>query len=165
MTYTNADCTLEGRRLLLSELSELTSDNIAAIVGFQCPSGDLNEDASHYTWTLIEVPLVKLLACNEDGEEPEGGWKAAYLRHKQSDEEAVASGSPEYAGRQEWLDQWCKNTSQYPIFLVVEDGDYRLWDGYHRLAGAFWNEIPSVTAFVGTPKPTLDITPAKRPGR
>lgn len=165
MTFMNADCTLDGRRLLLSELPHLTSEDIAAIVGFQSPGGDIDEDASHYTWALFEVPLADLRACNEDGEEPEGGWKATYLRHQQSDQEAVASGSPEYAGRQEWLAGWCHNTSQYPIFLVLEGGEYRLWDGYHRLAGAFWNEIPSVMAFVGTPKPKLDNMLRNRPAR
>lgn len=164
MTYTNADCTLDGRQLLLTELPQLSSEDIAAIVGFQSPAGGAEEDAEAYSWILLEIPLEDLCNCTEDGDEPEGGWKAVYERHKESDEEAIASGSSEYAGRPEWLAGWCKNTSQYPIFIVSEDDGYRLWDGYHRLAGAFWHDITSVMAFVGTPKPSLDNKPAGRFG-
>jgi hypothetical protein len=42
----------------------------------------------------------------------------------------------------------------------LEDGQYRVWDGYHRLAGAFWYGIEEVATFVGCPK--LDLEPSFR---
>lgn len=146
------DCNLNGSVLECSSLSGLCSDDIEKIVGCQMP-GDNLDDATDYDWKFCFIPLNDLKHANEYGEEPEGGWKAAYLRHKQSDQQAVDSGSPEYAGREQWLKHWCQDTRIYPIFVVKENDEYRILDGYHRLAGAFWFGIDKVACFVGCPKP------------
>jgi len=156
MRTTALDCNLDGEPLLTTQLHTLSSDEIVRVVGNQSPGGQ-DEDADDYSWSFQRIRLEDLRCCNEDGEEPEGGWKAAFARHLKSDAEAVAAGSPEYAGRAEWIEEWCKDTAMYPIFVVVEDGQYRIWDGYHRLAGAFWHGIEDVAAFVGAPKLSLDL--------
>ncbi len=145
------DCNLDGHTIPLSVIHHLSSEAIARIIGKQQPGNRL-EDSNQYTWSFKEIPLEELRCSNEDGEEPSGGWKAAYLRHKKSDDLAIAQGSPEYAGREQWNKKWCENTAIYPLYVVVEEGQYRLLDGYHRLASAFWNELPTVYAFVGRSK-------------
>ncbi|NTF17454.1 ParB N-terminal domain-containing protein [Agrobacterium rubi] len=40
----------------------------------------------------------------------------------------------------------------YPLFVVLDDGQYRILDGYRRLAAAFWHEVKVVAVFVGSPK-------------
>ena len=157
MTHTVLDCYLNGVPLAKDELASLSSEDIAAIVGFQMP-GDALEDTSDYAWSFEMLPLDLLRFSNEDGEEPEGGWKAAYLRHQESDREAVANGSIEYEGRAEWLAEWSRDTSIYPLYIVTEDDGYRLLDGYHRLAGAFWHGVEEVAVFLGSPKPTFDAS-------
>lgn len=151
MVTTVPDCTLDGSPIPIDSLASLTSAQIARIVGVQAPGGS-NEDAAEYDWSFCCLDLESLRCCNEDGDEPDGGWKAAYLRHQENDALAVANGSPEYAGRQEWLAQWAGNTAIYPIFMIEDDDGYRLWDGYHRLAGAFWHDAPQVAVFLGRPK-------------
>ena len=145
---TDPDCTLDGQRILLSRLPLLSSQEIAQIVGLHSP--DLHTSpAQAYHWTLERLPLDTLRCSLDTGDEPVGGWKAAYLRHQASDAEAVRNGSPEYAGRQAWCAQWVKNTAVYPLCVVHEAGEYWLWDGHHRLASAFWHEVLEVMAFVG----------------
>jgi hypothetical protein len=150
-THTVADCTLDGAPIALARWPELTSAELARVVGLQCP-GDALESAASYTWRLVQLPLAALERVNEDGEAPEGGWIAAYQRHCASDARAVADGSPQYAGRSDWLkNEWAQDTRIYPLFLVEEEEGLRLWDGYHRLAGAFFLALPAVWAVVGTP--------------
>lgn len=160
MTHTVLDCNLNGVPLVKDELASLSSEDIAAVVSHQMP-GNALEDASDYSWSFEVLPLDTLRFSNEDGEEPEGGWKAAYLRHQQSDREAVAAGSVEYEGREEWLAEWAKDTSIYPLYIVAEDNGYRVLDGYHRLAGAFWHGVEEVAVFLGSPKPTYDASFSK----
>jgi hypothetical protein len=152
MTTTVPDCNLHGDPIRLDSLHDLTSDQISEIVGVQDPSGDHLEQPGEYKLGFERIFLRDLRQCNEDGEEPEGGWKAAYLANEKSDRRAIEQGSPEYAGRQEWLREWADNTAIYPIYVVFENGSYRLWDGYRRVAGAFWHDLNEVSAFVGYPK-------------
>lgn len=152
MPATVPDCSLDGAPIPLSALPTLTSTQLARIVGDQEPGG-VPEQARDYFWAFERVPLERLRNCNEDGEEPGGGWSAAHLRHLKADAEAVAGHSPEYAGRDAWLrDVWCKNTSVYPLFIVREEESYRLWDGYRRLASAFHYGLTEVAVLVGTPR-------------
>lgn len=146
------DCSLDGSSIALTDWPVLTHEQLSCIVGAQSPGGEL-EQARDYEWSFERISLERLRNCNEDGEEPEGGWDSAYLRNLTSDAEAVLGGSPEYAGRSAWLhDVWCKETAVYPLF-VVRDGDgFRLWDGYRRLAGAFHHGLAEVAALVGTPR-------------
>lgn len=151
MELTCDDCTLDGRPLRIDQLAKLSSDDIASVVGLQMPGNDV-DDADDYTWTYRIIDLNDLRRCDEDGEEPDGGWKAAYLRHQESDRAAVLGGSPEYEGRAKWLEEWVESTPMYPLFVILEGGQYRILDGYHRLAAAFWHEAPNVAVFVGVPK-------------
>lgn len=155
MELTCGDCILDGRPLRIDQLPELSSDDIASVVGLQAPGNDV-DNADDYTWAYQIVNLDDLRCCNEDGEEPDGGWKAAYLRHQESDRAAILAGSPEYEGRAKWLEEWVANTSMYPLFVVLDDGQYRILDGYHRLAAAFWHEVKDVAVFVGSPKLVYD---------
>lgn len=150
-TLTDPDCSLDGQPVLLDRLPLLSSDEIQRMVANHSPDAH-RTPARRYHWTFRSVPLEELRCSCDTGEEPDGGWKAAYLRHQASDLAAIKNGSPEYAGRQEWCAEWAKNTARYPLCVVFEDGQYWLWDGHHRLASAFWHEIPSVMAFVGGPQ-------------
>lgn len=152
---TVSDCSLDGSPIPLDRLALLSSVQIADIVSTQQP-GDCQDHADDYDWSFHLIPIQDLRCCNEDGEEPEGGWKRAYQRHQESDRAAVSGGSPEYAGRQKWLRTWSFDTAIYPIFVVLEGGQYRLLDGYHRLAAAFWHDTAKVFAFVGQSKSFLD---------
>lgn len=146
------DCSLDGRPVELSRWQALSSGELARIVGLQEPGGQL-EDARDYDWEYTVLPVTELECCNEDGEAPEGGWEAAHRRHLASDAEAVMAGSQEYAGRDKWLrDVWGRTTAIHPLFVVLEDGHYRLWDGYRRLAGAFAHGVADVAVLLGTPK-------------
>lgn len=149
--YLVSDCRLNGNIIAIETLPELSSDDITNIVGIQSP-GAHTDNANDYIWSFQTIPLQDLRYSNEDGDEPDGGWLAAYNRHKLSDEENVKNGSPQYAGRQEWLRQWCQDTRLYPLFIVLEDNQYRILDGYHRLAGAFHGCIENVACFVGRTK-------------
>ena len=151
MGHTVADCSLDGMPIPLDRLHLLTSDEIARVVGFQQPGSELN-DARRYTWSYQKISLQDLRESTYDGEEPDGGWKAMYERQKESDARAIASGSPEYAGRQEWCKQWASNSALYPLYVVDEEGHFYLWDGHHRLASAFWHGVEHVWAFVGLPR-------------
>lgn len=148
--YLNPDCKLHNSLIPIETLTRLSSNDIASIVGTQCP-GVNTEHATDYLWSFQTVPLQELRYSNEDGEEPDGGWEAAYIRHKINDDECVKNGSPEYAGRQEWLKTWCLDTRIYPLYIVAEGNSYRILDGYHRLAGAFYAGIEAVACFVGHP--------------
>ena len=139
-------CHLDGVQITNWEI--LTSDELSSVVGIQAPGGDA-EDSSHYHWRVVRISLEEIRYCNEDGEDPE--WAKTYLSHKEQDEKAIKDGSPEYAGRAKWLKIWSKNTEIYPLYMVKEDGQYRLWDGYHRLAGAFFHKISHVMVILGEP--------------
>lgn len=152
-THTVPDCTLEGKPVALADWGTLGSDALARIVGRQEPGAAL-ESASDYTWKVAMLPVAALELATEDGDAPKGGWLAAYQRHCEQDARAVADGSPEYAGRAAWLqDAWAKDTRIYPLFVVEDEpGVYRLWDGYHRLAGAFALKLEEVCVLLGKPK-------------
>ena len=146
------DCTLDGEPIELSLWPTLSSEALERIVGEQQPGSDL-ECADAYRWSFESIPLDDLRACTEDGEEPDGGWIATYARYLAHDQAAVDSGSPGYAGRGDWIrDRWTKDTSIYPLYLVNETGEWRLWDGHRRLAGAFHFGLASVFAVVGRPR-------------
>lgn len=150
MKTTVLDCNLDGALIALPTWPLLSSDELARIVGKQGP-GDIEEDARDYEWRFEMVPLERLRFSSEDGEEPEGGWVAAHKRHLKADAEAVAGGSPEYAGRDDWLKKvWAIDTAIYPLYVVEEeDGRLRLWDGYRRLAGAFAHKVQLVATLIG----------------
>jgi hypothetical protein len=146
---TAADCTLDGVSFDVSRWPGLSSSELARIVGVQIHEGAAGT-AEDYKWELRLVPLIELQDSALDGE-PDGGWAAAYLRQLEADREAVASGSPEYAGRDRWIrDIWLPNTACYPLFAVIEDDGLLLWDGHHRLAGAVHYGQAEVWTLVGT---------------
>lgn len=153
MTLTVADCTHQGSPIDTADWPKFTSEALAAIVGQQQP-GEALEDASGYTWAFEILPTSALVRATQHGEEPAGGWPAAYQRLLAQDGTAVAAGSTEYGGRDDWIrNAWTHETSIYPLFLVKEGGEYRLWDGHRRLAGAFFYGLDRVCALVGTPRP------------
>lgn len=148
--YLEKDCNLNGEFIKIDDLSVLTSKDISKIIGVQNPGANL-EYSEKYDWSFHMIPIEQLRYSNEDGDEPDDGWESAYFRHKKNDDENVKNRSPEYAGRQEWLTEWAKDTRKYPLYIVQEDDRYRLLDGYHRLAGAFFEKITHVACFVGKP--------------
>lgn len=145
---TDPDCTLNGKRLALDRLPSLSSPEICQMVKHHSPN-DLTSPAKAFDWAFAMLPLTVLRYSLDTGDEPAGGWKAAYLRHQANDEQAVRDGSPEYAGRQAWCAHWVRNTALYPLVAVEEEGEYWLWDGHHRLASAFWHDAEEVAVFVG----------------
>lgn len=146
------DCSLDDMPIPLDQWTKLSPEQLASIVGTQEP-GDRLEHALDYTWRFEILNVADLEFANEDGDAPHGGWRAAHERHLRADKDAVRGGSPEYAGRDEWLrDEWCQDSRVYPLFVVKEDGRYRLWDGYRRLAGAFYYGLTQVASLVGTPR-------------
>ena len=88
MKTTVSDCHLDGTPILIDQLCLLDSTTIEKIVGQQQP-GEHLECSSHYYWSFQCLALEKLRCSNDFGEEPDGDWKQAYLRHAQSDENAV----------------------------------------------------------------------------
>ncbi|WP_411839693.1 hypothetical protein [Paracoccus sp. ME4] len=145
---TARDCLLDGDRIRIDRIPELSSAEIARIIGPN-EAGLEGASADEFIWHSERIPLDRLVACNQDGAEPAGGWKAAYERHRVSDERAVRDGSPAYAGRQDWLEGWARQTEIYPIYLLEDAGRYFMVDGHHRLAGAHFHDAPFVWAFVG----------------
>jgi hypothetical protein len=149
ITMTAADCTLDGATIDVAHWEILFPEAMARIVGQQSPGGSL-ESADDFVWRFAMMDISHLRHATEDGEEPEGGWEKAHARHILADEEAVKNGSPEYAGRAQWLERvWGEDTRIYPLYVVHEDGAYRLLDGYHRLAGAFHFPINPVAVLIG----------------
>lgn len=149
---TVADCSLDGEPIELLLWPTLSSAALERIVGEQQPGNEL-ESAGTCLWSFESVPLDDLRACTEDGDEPDDGWIATYARYLAQDQEAVSGGSPDYAGRDDWIrNAWSKDTSIYPLYLVNEAGEWRLWDGHRRLAGAFHFGLTSVFAVVGRPR-------------
>lgn len=157
-TQTVADCNLDTKPITLAAWSALSSDELARVVGVQTPSVTL-EYAQDYTWQFMWLPTEDIRCANDDGEEPEGGWHNAYLMHIENDRLAIANGSPEYAGRDDWLrTHWGNNTAIYPLYVVIDtdvqgQGQYRLWDGHRRLASAFFYGLNEVAILLGTEKP------------
>ncbi len=158
MMYTVPDCHLNGARIALDEWPTLNSTQLAKIVGLQQP-GEALESSSCWTWEVAWVNLQNLEHATQDGDIPEGGWSAMYTRQLNDDNRAIAQGSPEYAGRDAWIQTvWLPDTRRYPLFLVKEWDSplatprLRLLDGHHRLAGAFHHDLQSsIFALVGTP--------------
>ena len=146
------DCSLRGRPIKVADWRTMTSETIAEIVGSQAPAGPA-EYPDEYEWRFVMMPLEDLRCSDQEYMEPEGGWAETYRKHCRWDALAVAEGSPEYAGRQEWFrDHWTKNTAIYPLFVVLEEDGYRVWDGHHRLAAAFFHGIPEVAVLLGVQK-------------
>lgn len=145
---TDPDCTLAGKRFSVAQWPKLTPAQLAAVVATCEP-----DNVRDFDWTFCLIKTKDLREATQDGDEPEGGWEKAYQEHVRDDRDAVKNGSPEYSGRQDWLKNvWCKNTRIYPLFLTIEDGRYYLWDGHHRLAGAFHHDVKQVACILGRPK-------------
>lgn len=155
--FSSPDCHLDGAPIAVADWSRLPSADLSAIVGPQCPSGAL-ENPADFEWTFDFVRLGDLVDAGQDGE-PDGGWQAAYQRQLCEDAQAIAQGSPEYAGRDSWISGvWTKDTRVYPLFVVRESDGYRLWDGHHRLAGAFFYGLGRVAALIGAPKSKIGLS-------
>ena len=146
------DCRLRGRPIKIADWRTMSLETLAEIVGPQCPAGPA-EYPDGYEWRFIMMPLETLRCSDQEYMEPEGGWAEVYRRHCRRDARAIAEGSPEYAGRQEWFrDHWTRNTEIYPLFVVLEESGYRVWDGHHRLAAAFFHGIADVAVLLGIHK-------------
>lgn len=145
---TNTDCLLDGKIFNVNNFKTLNSVQLASIVGEQSPNGYL-EDLSNYKWKFKHINIEDLRCATEYGEEPKGGWKNVYLKFLEEDERA-AKYTPEYAGRDKWIkEQWIQCSDIYPLFVILEDNNYRLLDGHHRLAGAFYYELKKVAIILG----------------
>jgi hypothetical protein len=118
------------------------------MVGKQQPT-DALECASGYAWKLVEMSTADLMSSKEEDELSKEEWMAMYRRQLESDQQAIENGSPEYAGRDAWIRQWILMSETYPLFVVAEQQGYRLWDGHHRLAGAFFHGAPKVWVLLG----------------
>lgn len=145
---TNSDCLFNGNPINVNDLKKLNSDQLSTIVGQQSPNGYL-EDLSNFKWKFTYINIEKLRFATEYGEEPKEGWKNLYLKFLNDDEKA-AKHTPEYAGRDLWIkEQWTKCTDTYPLFVILENNNYRLLDGHHRLAGAFYYQLKKVAIILG----------------
>lgn len=152
------DCHLDGHPIPIADWPVLNSAQLASIVGSQQPGSAL-EHGFNFVWEARWLPLSSLQYASQDGDMPPRGWAQTYQKHLADDAAAIANGSPEYAGRDEWMRQvWLPDTRTYPLFVVKEfDGPQheaprlRLLDGHHRLAGAFYYQVPQVFTLVGTP--------------
>ena len=159
MELTAPDCLYQGKQFPYLLWLQLDSAQLASVVGVQSPSG-VDESAEDYDWVLQSVPTKDLALAAHEGEEPEGGWHACYLRQLEADLTAVRQGSPEYAGRDAWLRRvWLWDTLMFPLYLVKESTGYRLWDGHRRLAAAFYYNARQVFSLVGTPKAAQPLRP------
>jgi hypothetical protein len=147
-TYTNSDCLYKNKTFDIKKWNTFNSKELASIVGDQHPNGYL-EDLAHFDWKFLHLDIQDLKLSTEYNEEPEGGWKKLYLRFLKEDDTA-AETSPEYAGRDKWLkNEWLLCTETYPLFVIKEDGNYRVLDGHHRLAGAFYYKLKSLSVVLG----------------
>lgn len=146
------DCSLDGAPIPLASWGALTPEQLGRIVGDQEPGGVL-ERSGDYRWIWRQIPVEALRRATEDGEEPDGGWLDAYARYLAHDTQAAKEGTPERAGRAEWIrDHWRHATEIHPLYAVEDaPGELRLWDGYRRLAGAFFHKLPSVWVILGSP--------------
>lgn len=62
----------------------------------------------------------------------------------------AAKYTPGCDGRDKWIqEQWIQCTDSYPLFVILEDNNYRLLDCHHRLAGAFYYGIKEVATIIG----------------
>lgn len=145
---TNPDCMLDGKVFNVDKFLKLNSDQLASIVGKQSPNGYL-EDLSNYKWKFEYINIEDLRYATEYNEEPKGGWAKVYLEFLADDEKA-AKYTPECAGRDKWIrEKWTQCSDIYPLFVVLEDNNYRLLDGHHRLAGAFYYNLKKVAIILG----------------
>lgn len=145
---TNSDCTLKEQRFDIEQFKVFSSEQLSLIVGKQSSNG-YNEDLNNLKWSFQHININELRYATEYYEEPEEGWDKVYLKFIAEDEKA-AQYTPECAGRDNWIkNEWINYTDIYPLFVILEDGNYRLLDGYHRLAGAFYYKINSVAIILG----------------
>jgi hypothetical protein len=145
---TEQDCHLNGKSFSVTQWCKFDSTTLGQIVGVQEP-GHYPERLDNLHWTFQYIEIEKLKYANQDYEEPEGGWSSAYLRMLESDRQAAVC-SPEYLGRDTWIkEKWIQNTQIYPLFVVLEEDGYRILDGHHRLAGAFYYHLEKVAIVLG----------------
>jgi hypothetical protein len=143
------DCHLNGKSFSIKHWTRLDSTTLGQIVGVQEP-GHYPERLDNLLWTFQYILIEKLRYANQDYEEPKGGWSEAYLRFLESDRQAAVC-SPEYLGRDTWIkEHWTQCTDIYPLYVVLEEDGYRLLDGHHRLAGAFYYKLDKVAIILGT---------------
>lgn len=146
--FTNSDCLFQKNVFEIKNWKKFNSEELASIVGDQHPNGYM-EDLTDFKWKFLSLNIKALKCATEYNEEPEGGWNKLYLQFLKDDESA-AKTSPEYAGRDNWLkNEWLPCTETYPLFVIKEDGNYRVLDGHHRLAGAFYYKLESVAVVLG----------------
>lgn len=147
---TNSDCLFNKQTFDINLFKNFTSEQLSSIVGKQSPNG-YQENISYFVWKFLYVDTEDLKFSTEYYEEPEGGWKKTYLQFIKDDEKA-AKHSPEYLGRDNWIkNEWIKCTDTYPLFVIFEDNHFRLLDGHHRLAGAFYYDLKKVAVILGKP--------------
>lgn len=145
---TNTDCLLDGKTFNVQNFKKLNSLQLASIIGQQSPNGYI-EDLTNYKWKFTYINIEDLRCATEYGEEPKEGWKNVYLQFLNDDEKA-AKHTPECAGRDKWIqEEWIECSDTYPLFVILEDGNYRLLDGHHRLAGAFYYDVKKVAVILG----------------
>lgn len=144
----NPDCRLNGQPFDIARLPFLSSTELGNIVGKQHPSGFI-ESFEGVSWQFTYLPTESLKTATEYGEEPDDGWEQLYQKFIREDLEN-AKYSPEYLGRDNWIKNvWTQNTQTYPLFVIQEEQEYRILDGHHRLAGAFFYKIPQVAVILG----------------
>lgn len=147
---TNSDCLFQKKPFDIQQFQFFNSEELGSIVGQQSPNG-YDENLKNVTWSYQFIDTINLQYATEYNEEPEGGWKQLYLKFLKEDE-AAAQFSPEYLGRDDWIkNQWCQCTEIYPLYILKEDNQLRILDGHHRLAGAFYYEIPQIAIILGVP--------------
>lgn len=145
---TNPDCCYLNKTFDIKEFKTFSSEQLSIIVGKQSPN-EYAEDLSNYRWSFKYIDTEKLKYATEYYEEPEGGWSNVYIKFLEEDAKA-AIHTPECAGRDDWIkNEWTVCTDTYPLFVIVEGNDYRLLDGHHRLAGAFYYKLKKVAVILG----------------
>lgn len=105
----------------------------------------LPEDAD---WTEERFPLSKLASIMEGGP---GGWKEWFrqeVEHRRMDLAPMNDES--------FIVHWETfaevETDEPCVIAVDEDGRVQVWDGFHRIGGAFMREAETIPAIVGRRK-------------
>ena len=120
-----------------------------------CDDGNLlPEDAD---WTEERVPLAVLASVMEGGVE---GWK-----HWFRDEVACRRADLEDGSGENVIIHWEtfaeEETDEPCVIAIGDDGGAQIWDGYHRIAGAFMRGAEEIPAVVGRRKPRQQASPAR----
>ena len=114
--------------------------------------GSLHPDDAD--WTEERVPLSSLLVVMGEAED----WKAWFREEVEmrkadlapENEPGFTIGWEEFAVRE--IDEPC-------VIAFDENGTPTIWDGFHRIAGAFVREALDIPAVVGRRKPGLSPRP------